>query len=463
MARKHVLDVGGVTVRGMNDWSDSDIKTREKDRFGRRGYAERAARLIASSHSWDDSTVFGLTGQWGSGKTSLMNMIAEALTLEPEHKDLGYNIVRFTPWATHDVTGVLGDFYSSIASVLPPDRRKDVQEKFAGLLRVAAPAGKLIPYVGEALAGAATLGADALVKAEPWDVVFDKSVTALKSNGAPILVIVDDIDRLQGDELLCVLKVIRLLGRFPGVQYLLAYDQEALAHSLWSANAVRDAAEGRRYIEKIVQYPLLVPPLLEAQLTRELQTRMHEVVCAHRSEAPTPGSLRRVTEARPIMQTLLTTPRAIGRYIALLNYDLGLHTRGEVDDEDVMVLTLLRVAFPSVYDALPLYQAQLISGTSTGFVEGETTTRWDASDLLTNLTETEQSQARDILHILFPKLRHHGGAMVVRPRIAASAYFGRYFAMGILGGLRHRGCGRVGRGECGSRRLSGAAFRAATR
>ena len=162
MARTHVLDVGGVRVRGMNDWADSDVKTRAKDRFGRRGYAERAARLIASSHSWDDSTVFGLTGQWGSGKTSLMNMIAEALTFEPEHKDLGYNIVRFTPWATHDVTGVLGDFYSSIASVLPPDRRKDVQEKFAGLLRVAAPAGKLIPYVGEALAGAATLGADAL-------------------------------------------------------------------------------------------------------------------------------------------------------------------------------------------------------------------------------------------------------------------------------------------------------------
>src|SRR4051794_6647238 len=91
-------------------WSDSPISSKTEDAFGRSRYATEGASLIASSHSWDDSIVFGLTGAWGSGKSSMLAMIAEEFAAS--HKR--WKIAKFTPWATGDVGGLLGDFYASL-------------------------------------------------------------------------------------------------------------------------------------------------------------------------------------------------------------------------------------------------------------------------------------------------------------------------------------------------------------
>lgn len=408
-------------------WTDREIRKRSEDSFGRSSYADRAAELIASVHTWEDSAVFGLTGQWGSGKTSMLYMIDEALV--EAHPD--YKVVRFTPWATNDVAGVLADFYSSIASALPTNRVADARKLFGSLLKMAAPAGKLVPFAGELVAGALETSGQSLTAIDPWNVAFDKAVTLLKDNHAPILVIVDDIDRLQGDELLCVLKVIRLLGRFPGVQYLLAYDQEALAHSLHAAGAVHSPTGGRRYVEKIVQYTLPVPQLLDVQLNRRLTESLTTVIRAHRDD-PGTGPMHRVIEARAHMRALLITPRAIDRFVAQVNYDLGLHEPGEIDDQDLIILALLRTAFPPVYDRLSMHQDQLITGATEGG-RGDVLPkgRWDASEVLNDLPQPEALRALEILKVLFPKLSHHT-AVAARKRICTPDYFGRYFAMGIL-------------------------------
>ncbi|MBM4516395.1 hypothetical protein GS432_08005 [Rhodococcus hoagii] len=63
--------------------------------------------------------------------------------------------------------------------------------------------------------------------ADPFAERFTKIPTD-QENGKNILVIVDDIDRLHSDELLSVMKAVRLLGRFDGVHYLLSYDEQTL-------------------------------------------------------------------------------------------------------------------------------------------------------------------------------------------------------------------------------------------
>ena len=95
-------------------WNDDPITNKSQDEFGRARYAERAADLIARTHSWETSLVFGLTGPWGSGKSSLIEMIVNRMTAE--HRD--WKIARFTPWATDDVTGMLSEFYAAIGRAL---------------------------------------------------------------------------------------------------------------------------------------------------------------------------------------------------------------------------------------------------------------------------------------------------------------------------------------------------------
>lgn len=412
-------------------WTDTAITSKAGDQFDRAPYAVEAARLIASSHTWDDSVVFGLTGPWGSGKTSMLAMIEEELA--QRHKD--WRVARFTPWATGDVAGLLGDFYASLAGALPAQRGKKARKALGTLARVSAPVASLVPVAGAALAGVATASADVLVETEPWDVAFRKAVGRMKALDTPVLMIADDIDRLQTDELLALLKVVRLLGRFPGVHYLLAYDDATLFSALARADLVRGSqAAAQRFMEKIVQYPLVVPALTDRQLLTRLES---EVDGALEAAGRSVGSSERVTDLGAVFRTLLPTPRAIDRYAAQLRHHLPLLAEAEINDEDVVVLSLVRYAFPTLYTQLPSFRAQLTSG-STGNVDwgadGLESEPFSIKPLLKSVPRPLRDDAATLLRDLFPALPAPGPQFAPQPRpksVADDAYFDRYFAMTV--------------------------------
>jgi predicted KAP-like P-loop ATPase len=77
----------------------------------------------------------------------------------------------------------------------------------------------------------------------------------------PILVVLDDLDRLDPDELLFTFKLVRMLGRLPNVYYLIAYDEDTLLDILRRTDLVGDApGRAQLYLEKMVQVRLDVPP-----------------------------------------------------------------------------------------------------------------------------------------------------------------------------------------------------------
>ncbi|MBM4570413.1 hypothetical protein GS489_08575, partial [Rhodococcus hoagii] len=109
----------------------------------------------------------------------------------------------------------------------------------------------------------------------PFAERFTKISNAIRKTGKNILVIVDDIDRLHSDELLSVMKAVRLLGRFDGVHYLLSYDEQTLLGVLEQTDlAGNSRPRARDYLEKIVQYPFTLPPLQESHLADELRTHI---------------------------------------------------------------------------------------------------------------------------------------------------------------------------------------------
>ncbi|MBY4213792.1 hypothetical protein HQO42_23565 [Rhodococcus fascians] len=433
-------------------WSDEPVTTKDADEFARQDYAKRVAQLISQAHSWESSTVFGLTGPWGSGKTSLINLIELELrgTDEPGpgkaslisrfHRarsgpensvDANYAVVRFTPWATHDVSGLLGEFFSALTNVFPSGKGKAARKAFATLLRIAAPTADVIPIAGGALSAAAESAAEALLSGKSWEEAFKDATDQIRASNKRILVVVDDVDRLQGRELLAVLKVVRLLGRFPGVQYLLAYDHSSLMQTLAHAGAAEDQAGARRYIEKMVQYPFVVPALIGAQIATLVEEQLAEALQRHRPNLI--SSLSRVNDLGPTMRATLNTPRAIGRYIAQLDYELGTHLDTEVDDEDVIGLTLLRTTFPELHNKLPRYQYELVTGHLYKSAQDRSSPdeRFAPGRLLGNFAPVEKEHALAMLEMLFPKLRSEG-AMTIRKGVSQANYFGRYFTMAIL-------------------------------
>jgi hypothetical protein len=93
--------------------ADRPINTDSEDRFGRTRFAKALARAI---RGWtgQDSLVMALYGPWGVGKTSVKNLILEALS-----PDLKPRVLEFNPWEWsgreqiqqaffHELTGLLG-------------------------------------------------------------------------------------------------------------------------------------------------------------------------------------------------------------------------------------------------------------------------------------------------------------------------------------------------------------------
>lgn len=415
-------------------WTDEAVQSGKADTLGRLPYAQRAAELIHTTHSFESSAVFGLSGAWGSGKTSLVNMIVE--TLHEEHPE--WAVARFTPWATSDISGLLGEFYSSLAEVLPKKRGQQVRKALAVTASVAAPAANLIPLAGGAAAEGVRMAGEALTKSPSWQAAFNKASAELKELKKPILIVVDDIDRLHADELMALLKVVRLLGRFDGVQYLLAYDDETLYRSMTASSAVASHdGSAERFMEKIVQYPLFVPPLLRHQQITRLNTGLAKVA---RGRVDGGGaSDRRLSGLLDCFIDLLTTPRAIDRYVAQLEHHIPLLPSDEVDDEDVELLTLIRVSFPALFNSLPRYRKELVSG-HTGEMKSDSRSfeyePFDVEPLLKVVPVERRDTARELLVALFPKVRANSQISVNGSRRPQSVqheeYFDRYFAMGIL-------------------------------
>ena len=70
-------------LKSNRSWTDSEIRTRSEDGFGFEEYAQVLARRVSEVGA---PLTFGIFGHWGSGKTSLMNLIDEQIKLSEKKK-----------------------------------------------------------------------------------------------------------------------------------------------------------------------------------------------------------------------------------------------------------------------------------------------------------------------------------------------------------------------------------------
>ena len=242
-------------------FSDSPVGS-GSDKLDRRGFLDRIASVLDTLNATNNSTVTGLIGPWGSGKTSLLNQLAAGLETTQEGSTQ-WAVVRFNPWHYQDLMSLQLGFFNELRSELPKEATwDDVREKVSALAKSVAPLGGLLALFGADLTTFLDKGADVLGPDHSAERQQERLTKALVKTGKPILVVIDDVDRLDPPELLLLLKLIRLTGRLPGVHYLIAYDEETLLDVLSRTglvgNSPRRAVD---YMEKMIQVRLDLPPV----------------------------------------------------------------------------------------------------------------------------------------------------------------------------------------------------------
>ena len=83
--------------------------------------------------------------------------------------------------------------------------------------------------------------------------------TALKEAGKRVVVLMDDIDRLDKNEIQTVFRLVKLVADFQNTAYVLAFDAQMVASALQERYSSRDPDAGQNFLEKIIQVPLDLP------------------------------------------------------------------------------------------------------------------------------------------------------------------------------------------------------------
>jgi hypothetical protein len=278
-------------------------------------------------------------------------------------KDSKWLTATFNPWLYSSVQAMQLGFFAELQSALPKDDQwRTARDKLGELGKKLVPLASLVPGVD--LSGALDVASDALMGDTGVAETKKRAEVALRDLDYPILVILDDLDRLTPEELLFVFKLVRLVGRLPNVYYLLAFDEATMLDvlgrtDLVASNGDRAASNrARDYLEKIVQIRLDLPAFREAQ-ARTMINRALDFVVARNGIDLNESSSRRLQEAfSGHLIERLNTPRAINRYFGQVDALYVLHGQ-EVDFVDFAIVTWLRTNEPLLYADLYRHKSDL--------------------------------------------------------------------------------------------------------
>ncbi|MES1239984.1 MAG: P-loop NTPase fold protein [Acidobacteriota bacterium] len=277
---------------------------------------------------------FGIEGPWGSGKTTLLN------ALEKELRARQFPVVSFSLWDYRDPDRLIRGYFDQLEGALSdlialPGLRRKLYKMAAGLTDVSA--GPITDFVGRIFNRWTETSLDDL-RLELEE--------ALKSLEAPVLVLIDDLDRLEADELTAVLRTLRLVGDLPNLAHVLAYDQQQVYRVLFSDDPTGDRA--RDFLGKIlhVELPIGNPPsdlaarILEKGLRPLLEKSGDKIADAFVHDL----------QKEPISELVevLPTPREIRRVAAATAWQWERMKR-HLNLFDLFILNVIQYRFPRVY------------------------------------------------------------------------------------------------------------------
>ncbi len=316
----------------------------------RLGFAKIAEELAASikAQPADGGLVIGIEGAWGSGKTSLVELVFSQL---PDVSTL-----RFLPWLVGGRDALLHELFASLADALPHDanaaknrKLRDNLRMFSKLARGAEFGLSLFNQTAARAAGAASKGLDAA--ATPSLVRLREEIReSLKDTGQKIIVFIDDLDRLEPQDTLEVLRLVKAVADFPNITYLVAFDPETTARALEKAGMT----DGRAFLEKIIQVSFRLPAPEPWDLTSWLAEAARNIA----GRVDDRQAARIQAAAQRIGEVYLNTPRDVVR---VLNH-FRLHYQplaGKVDPGDLLFLQIVRIKAPALPGWIEGYVATL--------------------------------------------------------------------------------------------------------
>jgi hypothetical protein len=306
---------------------DAPIDSWDEDLLNRSAFVEMLALNILVSKP----AVIMLRGSFGDGKSSVLRLLRLGI-------GQGAIVVPFNSWLPNSQQTFVNDLFGDIAaeisrSYLVPGLRKRLRT-LASILAGTVPQLKGL--------------SELLPASTQRDEIKDLEIV-LARVPRRIVVLLDEIDRMQKDELLALLKVLRGATSLQNVTFVCAFDQTRVEKIAFEQSD-RDSHEAlEKFFPTIVDLP---PPGAEVlkSLFKDRLAAIFEEACR---DSPERDSFHKRFDG--LWQSALSDICTNIRKVSLLANDARAATeliRGEVDALDVIALLAARRFFPDAYDLI---------------------------------------------------------------------------------------------------------------
>lgn len=301
------------------------------DIFNRRSYAKLLLNKIYSSFYSNNSQeqiakhsfVIHIAEHYGQGKTSFLMMLEEEIK-----EEFPVVYIKFEPWLCDTELGIIQEFFSTfrecVGKYLP--KIDNTVKEYIFLL---------LSSIGYSNSGF-SFNLENVVKKNNRTLkeTHDKIRDELQKIDRPVIISIDDVDRLQNKELMMVLKIIRDTADFPNVFYIVAADNIHLKKML----NIQHIDDAETYLEKFFNLEFLLPAnenIAFNELIKNLRAKF-EVLQIQNTE----NCLQKIINV-PHIKDVFLNMRDVYRF--LNTYFLAIDSMNDVKEIDIFDLFLLTV------------------------------------------------------------------------------------------------------------------------
>lgn len=266
------------------------INNSKQDLFNFKHYAEKVKRIIQLNSSNKEPLTIGIYGKWGEGKTSFLNLLKDKIEhFDKDKNGKEYLIFEFNPWRYSNEDEMLFDFFDGISKRFYVDHQTKIQKvgtlitrysKYLKAIKISSSIGipkrlgtsisfepsKIFEALGEDLSG----------EQITLDKLKDKVNEAVNNANFKVLVFIDDLDRLDKDEIYTILKLIKLNANFDNFIFITTLDSEHVVKAIKDRYG-EENEDGILFLEKIINIPIHLPKIETEDLQLFFEKKLDEI------------------------------------------------------------------------------------------------------------------------------------------------------------------------------------------
>lgn len=344
------------------------IVSKEEDLLNFYPFAEKVQKVIQGYSNNPEPLTIGIYGKWGTGKTSFLNLVKKHIELfqkDKREKDKPYIRFDYNPWIYQNKEEMLFDFFESLY-------RKLVYSRDSNLVK----AGKFIKKYSRYLKAvklSTTVGIPKIfnkgVTIEPYEILKrlgedlegeEKSLDELKSqidnvleeSDKKIVIFIDDVDRLDKDEIFTLFKLIKVNADFKNLIFIICLDDGYVAKAIYKRYGKNKKA-GKDFIEKIINIPIELPLIEDFDLDNFLKQKVKDVF-KNKSKDINYKQADYEELLASLRVKYFDSPREIIRIVnsfAVSFYAIG----DEVNIHDLFWIEYLKIKYNEVYKKIKAY------------------------------------------------------------------------------------------------------------